>query len=95
MQLSSNFNTVGHTLAQLAGKALPKVMWVIIPVRIAGHCVKNYYMVNHPAVKRTITTYAGKHAALSAELAAAEMLKSKKNESDKEKERRLRLLTFS
>jgi hypothetical protein len=82
MQLSSNSNTMGHTLAQLAGKALPKVMVVIIPVRIAGHCVKNYYMVNHPAEKRTITTYAGKHAAW---LAAAEMRKSKKNESDKEK----------
>jgi hypothetical protein len=39
-------------------------------------------MINRQAVKRT-TTYAGKHAAFSAELAAAEMLKSKKNKSDK------------
>jgi hypothetical protein len=74
--------TEGQTFAQLAGKAFPKVMWVIILVRVAGYCVKNYYMINRQAVKRT-TTYAGKHAAFSAELAAAEMLKSKKNKSDK------------
>lgn len=79
MQLSPNFNTEGASLAELASKAFPKVMWLIILFRVAGYCVKNYYMVNRQAVKRT-TTYAGNHAAFSAELAAAEMLKKNSKE---------------
>ena len=54
-------------------------MWLIILFRVAGYCVKNYYMINRQAVKRT-TTYAGNHAAFSAELAAAEMLKKNSKE---------------
>jgi hypothetical protein len=82
MQLSPNFMTEDTTFAQLAGKAFPKIMWLIILIRVAGYCVKNYYMINRQAVKRT-TTYAGKHSAFSAELAAAEMLKgSKKNNNN-------------
>lgn len=89
MQLSPHTTTPSFgspqdatTLAQLAGKAWPKVMWLIILFRVTGYCVKNYYMINRQAVKRT-TTYAGKPAAFSAELAAAEMLKSTKNSKEK------------
>jgi hypothetical protein len=60
--------------AQWLGKEFPRIMWFIILCRVAGYCVKNYYMINRQAVKRT-TTYAGKHAAFSAELEAAEKLK--------------------
>jgi hypothetical protein len=60
------------------GKAFPKIMWVIILSRVAGYCVKNYFMINRQARKRT-TTYAGKHAAFSAELETAEMLKTTKD----------------
>lgn len=79
MQLSTNFLTEGATMAQLASKAFPKVMWLIILFRVTGYCIKNYYMINRQAVKRT-TTYAGKHAAFSAELEAAEMLKKTQKE---------------
>ena len=82
MQLSPHFRPHDATLAQLVGKAFPKVMWLIILFRVTGYCVKNYYMINRQAIKRT-TTYAGKHAAFSAELAAAEMLKSTKNNKEK------------
>ena len=82
MQLFPSFNTDGKTASEIAVKAFPKVMWVVILARVAGYCVKNYYMINRQAVKRA-TTYAGKHAAFSAELAAAEMLKSKKGNKDK------------
>ena len=83
MQLSPDFMTEDKTLAQLAAKAFPKVMWLVILCRVAGYCVKNYYMINRQALKRT-TTFAGKHSAFSAELAAAEMLKgkAKKNKKD-------------
>jgi hypothetical protein len=77
MQLSPHFRPQDATLTQLAVKAFPKVMWLIILFRVTGYCVKNYYMINRQAIKRT-TTYAGKPAAFSAELAAAEMLKSTK-----------------
>jgi hypothetical protein len=55
-------------------KEFPRIMWLIILFRVAGYCIKNYYLINRHAVKRT-TTYAGKHAAFSAELEAAEKLK--------------------
>jgi hypothetical protein len=54
----------------------PRIMWLIILFRVLGYCIKNYYMIGRQAIKRT-TTYAGKHSAFSAELAAAEMLKRK------------------
>jgi len=79
MQLSPNFYYEGATFAELATKAFPKIMWLIILFRVMGYCIKNYYMINRQAVKRT-TTYAGKHAAFSAELAAAEMLKKNSKE---------------
>lgn len=85
MQLFPNLKLEGNTASQLAVKASPKIMWVIILCRVAGYCAKNYFMINRQALKRT-TTYAGKHAAFSAELAAAEMLKSKKtNEKPKKR----------
>jgi hypothetical protein len=78
MQLSPNI--IGGddlTMAELAVKAFPKVMWFIILCRVMGYCVKNYYLINRQAVRRA-TTYAGKHAAFSAELAATEMLQKVK-----------------
>lgn len=62
-------------LSQLVNKGgFAKLMWLVILTRVLGYCVKNYYLIRRQAVKRT-TTYAGKRAAFSAELAAAEMLK--------------------
>jgi hypothetical protein len=77
MQLSPRVVMEDATFAAIAGKALPKIMWLIILGRVAGYCVKNYFMINRQAVKRA-TTYAGNHSAFSAELAAAEMLKNQK-----------------
>ena len=66
------------TFPELVKKVYGKIMWAIILSRVLGYCVKNYYMVNRQAVKRT-TKYAGNQNAFSAELATAEMLiKSKK-----------------
>ena len=77
MQLSPLNAPDASTLPQLLKKGYAKVMWLIILSRVLGYCVKNYYMVIRQAVKRT-TKYAGNHAAFSAELATAEMLKSQK-----------------
>jgi hypothetical protein len=60
--------------ARWLGKEFPRITWLIILFRVAGYCVKNYYMINRQAYKR-ISTYAGKHAAFSAELETAEKLK--------------------
>jgi hypothetical protein len=79
MQLSPTIVGDDLTMAQLAGKAFPKVMWLIILGRVMGYCVKNYYLINRQAVKRA-TMYAGKHAAFSAELAATEMLQKNKKD---------------
>ena len=56
------------------GKSFGQFMWLIVLGRTLGYCIKNYYLIQRQAVKRT-TTYAGKRAAFSAELAAAEELK--------------------
>jgi hypothetical protein len=77
MQLSLNVVMEDATFAELAGKALPKIMWLIIVGRAAGYCVKNYSMINRQAVKRA-TAYAGNHSAFSTELAAAQTLKNQK-----------------
>lgn len=77
MQLSP-FNVADDsTFSQLLSKGFAKLMWLVILGRVLGYCIKNYYLISRQAVKRT-TTYAGKHAAFSAELAAAEMLKKSK-----------------
>ena len=60
--------------ARWLGKEFPRITWLIILFRVAGYCVKNYYMINRQAYKR-ISTYAGKHAAFSAELETAQKLK--------------------
>ena len=60
------------------GRAFPKIMWLVILFRVTGYCVKNYFMINRQAMKRA-TTYAGKHAAFSAELETAEKLKNTKD----------------
>lgn len=66
---------------ELFNLVFPKVLWLIILIRVTGYCIKNYFMVNRQAVKRT-TTYAGKHSAFSAELAATEMLKASSKKGD-------------
>ena len=80
MQLSPHIPVEDATLGQLAGKAFPKIMWLIILFRVLGYCVKNYYLINRHAVKRT-TTFAGKHAAFSAALEATETLKRSKKKN--------------
>ena len=78
MQLSP-WNTADHsTLPQLINKGFAKFMWLVLLGRVLGYCIKNYYLISRQARKRT-TTYAGKQAAFSAELAAAEMLKKSKD----------------
>ena len=77
MQLSPLNVPDASTLPKLLSKGFAKLMWLVILSRVLGYCIKNYYMVNRQAVKRT-TTYAGKHAAFSAELATAELLKKQK-----------------
>jgi hypothetical protein len=62
------------TIPKLLSKGFAKLMWVIILGRVLGYCIKNYYMINRQAAKRT-TTYVGRNAAFKAELATAEMLK--------------------
>jgi hypothetical protein len=62
------------TLPQLLSKGFGKLMWLVVIGRVLGYCIKNYYLLNRQAMKRT-TTYAGNHAAFSAELATTEMLK--------------------
>jgi len=79
MQLSPWSVADDSTFSQLLSKGFAKFMWVVILGRVLGYCIKNYYLINRQAVKRT-TTYAGKRAAFSAELAAAEMLKKTKKE---------------
>jgi len=77
MQLSPLSNTNDTPLLQLAQKAFPKLMWLIILSRVLGYCVKNYYLIRRQAVKRA-TTYAGNQAAFSAELLATDVLKKTK-----------------
>jgi hypothetical protein len=76
MQLSPLGMPDASTLPKLLSKGFAKLMWVVLLSRVLGYCIKNYYMVNRQAVKRT-TRYAGNHAAFSAELATAELLKKK------------------
>jgi hypothetical protein len=78
MQLSPWHAADDSTLPQLMNKGFAKLMWLIILGRVLGYCIKNYYLISRQARKRT-TTYAGKQAAFSAELAAAEMLKKTKD----------------
>ena len=77
MQLSPLNEADSATFPQLLKKGYAKLSWAILLSRIIGYCMKNYYMVNRQALKRT-TTYAGKHAAFSAEIATTEMLKSQR-----------------
>ena len=75
MQLSPLAVPDSSTLPQLIKKGYAKLMWLIILSRVLGYCIKNYYMVNRQALKRTKTT----HSAFSAELVTTEMLKKKAN----------------
>ena len=77
MQLSPLNIPDSSTFLQLMKKGYAKLMWLIVIGRVFGYCVKNYYLVNRQALKRT-TKYAGNHAAFSAELATAELLKNQK-----------------
>ncbi|KAL7572585.1 hypothetical protein ACA910_000401 [Epithemia clementina (nom. ined.)] len=76
MQLPAFHILDSSSLPQLLSQGFAKIMWLIIIFRVTGYCVKNYFMVNRQAVKRT-TTYAGKPAAFSAELTATDLLKKK------------------
>jgi len=82
MQLSPWNVADDSTLGQMVSKGLAKLMWLIILGRVLGYCIKNYYLVKRQAIKRT-TTYAGKQAAFSAELAAAQYLKKTKKQKGK------------
>ena len=77
MQLSPLNIPDSSTFFQLVKKGYAKLMWIVTISRVFGYCVKNYYMVNRHALKRT-TKYAGNHAAFSAELVTAESLKNLK-----------------
>ena len=76
MQLAPLHILDGSTLPQLLSKGFAKLMWLVLLSRVLASCIKQYYYVNRSAKKRT-TRYAGNHAAFSAELATAEMLKKK------------------
>lgn len=78
MQLSPWNVADDSTLPQLLNKGFAKIVWIILQARVLGYCIKNYYLISRQARKRT-TTYAGKQAAFSAELAAAEILKKTKD----------------
>jgi hypothetical protein len=77
MQLSPLHIPDSSSLPKLLNKGFAKLMWIVILGRVLGACIKNYYMINRKAVKRA-TTYAGKHASFSGELATAELLKQQK-----------------
>lgn len=77
MQLSPLNVPDASTLPQLLKKGYAKLMWAILLSRVIGYCIKNYYMVNRQALKLT-TTYAGKRAAFSAEIATTEVLKNQR-----------------
>ena len=77
MQLSPWNVADDSTLGQMVSKGLAKLTWLIILGRVLGYCIKNYYLLKRQAMKRT-TTYAGKQAAFSAELAATDYLKKTK-----------------
>lgn len=76
MQLPDLNNLDSCSFTQLLNMALAKIAWFVIICRVAGYCIKNYFMVNRQALKRA-TTYAGKPAAFSAELTTTELLKKK------------------
>ena len=82
MQLNPWNMEDNSTFKQLMSQGLSKLIWFSILFRVLGYCIKNYYMISRKAVKRA-TTFAGKQAAFSAELAAADMLKKTKKEKTK------------
>jgi len=81
IQMSPWYVLGDYTLPQILAKVPPK-LWFVVVGRVLGYIIKNYYMIGRHAVKRT-TTFAGKNAAFSAELQAAELLKkaAKKDKS--------------
>ena len=64
------------TTATGLNKAFASLVWASILARVAGYCVKNYYLINRQAVKR-ITRYAGNDGAFEAELITGRALKRK------------------
>jgi hypothetical protein len=63
------------SLPDLLKKGYGKLMWFVVVSRVVGNCIKEYYLVNRRAVKRT-TMYANNHSAFSAEVATTEVLKT-------------------
>ena len=66
----------GAVSAQNLNKTFASLVWVSILMRVAGYCVKNYYLINRQAVKR-ITRYAGNDGGFEAELITGRVLKGK------------------
>jgi len=79
MQLSPWNVADTSTLSQILVKGFQKLIWLSILGRVLGYCIKNYYLLGRQAGKYA-TTYAGKYAAFSAELAADQMLKKTKKD---------------
>ena len=63
-------------VASNLNKTVATLVWVSILMRVAGYCVKNYYLINRQAVKR-ITRYAGNDGGFEAELITGKALKRK------------------
>eukprot|EP00978_Attheya_sp_CCMP212_P009171 scaffold21618_cov63-Attheya_sp.AAC.13 len=78
MQLSPWNTADDSTFPQILSESVTKLMWLTILGRALGYCVKNYYLIGRQAIKRT-TTYASKHVAFKAGLAADEILKTTKD----------------
>lgn len=64
----------GVTLsAQVLNKGFAKFVWATILLRVTGYCIKNYYLINRQARKRTVRNI----EAFEAELSMDKMLKGK------------------
>ena len=55
-------------------RSFAKLIWLTILLRVTGYCVKNYYMINRQARKRTQRN----EDAFAAELSMGKMLKKDK-----------------
>ncbi|GMI44197.1 hypothetical protein TrCOL_g5266 [Triparma columacea] len=70
----------GAMNAKGLNKGFAKLIWLTILLRVTGYCVKNYYMINRQARKRTQRN----EDAFAAELSMGKMLK--KDKKDKKKD---------
>jgi hypothetical protein len=70
----------GAMNAKGLNKSFAKLLWLTILLRVTGYCVKNYYMINRQARRRTQRN----EDAFAAELSMGKMLK--KDKKDKKKD---------